>query len=698
MTISDAVDSSLLQHPEWVAMDIENLGKSFYTSGDRLREKVDLLNYLFSENKVPQLALQARNFEGLVNNDLRMKIWPKLLTFQDFVKTEKIDQIGETGEIGKNHEIGETSKLADISKPDEIGETGESDRKIPQISNSKLSLLSSDLIGFVLDDFNFLDLQPHKDEDQVKLDIDRSFTILSHINSLHSLQSESFTTIFSKNDVKELRKYLFNLIIKILRKYPQLNYYQGYHDIASIILLTCNIPGDELKVNEDLAFKLLEFITLCHLRDFMIKDIQLSINHLRLIPTILQVVEPNLFDILKQTSLSYTSTNGKWYDYNFYPALSSILTWYSHDLNNLQQILVIWDFIISYNSVLVNIYVYVTTLIYYKSDIYDQLGIFQNEDDCTDNIDFDMIDRDLLHSIISPTNLFSKVTDVELNEILKQTQELIEKFPLDELTNLNYTFDDWFRQYNKNSVLLTTSNIQFDNNTKISLFDDTRKNLKEIVALQDSQVLDQKTHEMFKHQYILREIEENDTMVNSTSDLDSQGSLLSSSMSLHSSTSTLNLKLVNTSLIFKKLFRTDSWKSSSNESQEAEITLEKFRNDNSHILRKNIYGISFTIGFIGFLVHYLVIRNNENMSNYNLFKSFSFNTFKKICTSIFNSDQIQFICNLVFKVSGDLLNDAGIIWNNLHQVVEESDLIHRGIVIGSVGIGNIRNTIYGFTS
>ncbi|WVF65676.1 hypothetical protein IAT40_000407 [Kwoniella sp. CBS 6097] len=65
---------------------------------------------------------------------------------------------------------------------------------------------------------------PHPNERQVKLDTDRSF--VTYPKGLPS-----------KNKL-ELQADLNDLIVGVLRKYPALSYFQGYHDILSVLYLT----------------------------------------------------------------------------------------------------------------------------------------------------------------------------------------------------------------------------------------------------------------------------------------------------------------------------------------------------------------------------------------------------------------------------------------------------------------------------
>lgn len=66
--------------------------------------------------------------------------------------------------------------------------------------------------------------QPHKDETQVKLDTDRSFVI--------------YPKGISSENKLAMQEDLNDLIVDVLRKYPALSYFQGYHDILSVLYLT----------------------------------------------------------------------------------------------------------------------------------------------------------------------------------------------------------------------------------------------------------------------------------------------------------------------------------------------------------------------------------------------------------------------------------------------------------------------------
>ncbi|WRT68940.1 uncharacterized protein IL334_005922 [Kwoniella shivajii] len=68
------------------------------------------------------------------------------------------------------------------------------------------------------------ELKAHPNERQVKLDTDRSFV--------------TFPKGLPAQNKLDLQADLNNLIIGVLRKYPALSYFQGYHDILSVLYLT----------------------------------------------------------------------------------------------------------------------------------------------------------------------------------------------------------------------------------------------------------------------------------------------------------------------------------------------------------------------------------------------------------------------------------------------------------------------------
>ncbi|EGW32257.1 uncharacterized protein SPAPADRAFT_55753 [Spathaspora passalidarum NRRL Y-27907] len=661
-------------------MDSDTLGKSLYKNeelplNDNIRGlKAKAIREATQRNTNSDEILEllselSRSTDGLINNELRSKVWPVLLGIEDKTKSNTSE-----------------GSLLD--------------------TNGGLFTNASPF----LDELNCIDLPPHKDEDQVKLDIQRSFTILNHIQSLqhppYFPSENSYTTIVSPSDVQNLKKYLSNLIIKLLRKYPCLNYYQGYHDIASVILLVCYIPGNdtedkektendnEYDINEELAFKILEKITLFHLRDYMVHDIALSIDHLRLIPTLLENLDIELFELIKQTSNCYVQSDGLYYDYKFYQGISSILTMFSHDLSNLTQILTVWDFSLSYNSVLINMYLYTSALLIFKNRIFEKCNV---EEQDREDLDYEDIDSDLVHNAISPTNLFDSLSDVDLIKILNKTRNIVQDFPMDKLTNCADTFANWFSEYNKSSVLLNTSNLYIPKREKftkyrnliINTIGDDPIELTKLVDLQDSEISRQTSDDLaFQHKILLQQEELNNSIMTDTSAGQSD-MFASDTNTLHTS---LSIHRITSSMLFKKLFSRED----ANEDDKKVIRRRK-----DSWVSRNIYKISITIGFIGILVHFL-LKNNPQYQNL-LSKLFNggrnaIPIGKLSPLVILNYEPINTITSELSTIGDEIFGDIGNAFNEMFCFIKESEMVNSGISIGQVGLGNLKNTIYGFTT
>ena len=90
----------------------------------------------------------------------------------------------------------------------------------------------------------------------------------------------------------------------MLRAHPQLHYFQGYHDIASVLLLTLG-PGAG-------SARALARLSLLRVRDFMLPSLAPALAHLRLLPPLLERAAPKLAAATRSLS---TSTYGQpWRD------------------------------------------------------------------------------------------------------------------------------------------------------------------------------------------------------------------------------------------------------------------------------------------------------------------------------------------------------------------------------------------------
>ncbi|SCU83411.1 LADA_0C11276g1_1 [Lachancea dasiensis] len=288
------------------------------------------------------------------------------------------------------------------------------------------------------------DIVSHKDEHQVSLDVRRSF------GDIKDDAAKAF-----------LRQALEQTIVRVLRKFPQLNYYQGYHDVVAVFVLvflqtqrsnedselsdstsgSSSIAESEyhdnlssssistkladdsvLSIDGDLLFEAVVIFTLLYLRDFMMNSLTFTIDQLSLIPLIIKRHDTNFYNRFQLHQID-----------PFF-ALSSILTLFSHDLRHQSQeslsiVFQIFDLVISFNSMMVPLTIYSNLLLAKKEDLSARLQ---------DNLQNFDNDTDLIHGVIqqemivgSGPQLWNSVLEATRksdNSIGQETKRVVNKF------------------------------------------------------------------------------------------------------------------------------------------------------------------------------------------------------------------------------------------------------------------------------
>ncbi|KAF8636972.1 hypothetical protein AX17_003133 [Amanita inopinata Kibby_2008] len=152
----------------------------------------------------------------------------------------------------------------------------------------------------------------HQDERQIRLDTDRSFV-------LYPGESEASA---SKDTLKNG---LNGLIVSVFRNRPKLSYFQGYHDIMTVLYLTLP-PETQLACAEKLS--------LHRLRDSMLPSLEPVIGLLRVLKHLLRLADPEYAKLLERDSaLPFHS-------------LSNLLTLFSHDMPTLLLIQHVFDYLL----------------------------------------------------------------------------------------------------------------------------------------------------------------------------------------------------------------------------------------------------------------------------------------------------------------------------------------------------------------
>ncbi|TVY48052.1 GTPase-activating protein [Lachnellula occidentalis] len=217
-------------------------------------------------------------------------------------------------------------------------------------------------------------LPKHRDEDQVQLDVNRSFIYYPHDQSM--------------KDLDRRKEELSDLITEVLRRHPYLCYFQGYHDICQVFLLVLGHSDRSAAVARLSALRI---------RDFMLPTLAPALAQLRLIPAILYAVDPKLYNHLSQTQPFF--------------ALSGTLTMYAHDIQEYGDIARLFDVFLAREAAF-SVYMFAQIVIQ-RSD-----ELFETPAD----------EPEMLHSILSK---LPKPLDLEA--LIQNTAKLFEKYPPEKL-------------------------------------------------------------------------------------------------------------------------------------------------------------------------------------------------------------------------------------------------------------------------
>ncbi|KAF4159953.1 hypothetical protein CNMCM6069_000459 [Aspergillus lentulus] len=174
------------------------------------------------------------------------------------------------------------------------------------------------------------DLPSHGDEDQVQLDVNRSFVYYPQC---------------AEDELSVKKDELSTLIRGVLRKYPMLCYFQGYHDIVQVLLLV---------LGEKEAAPAVTNISLFRIRDYMLPSLSPALKHLQLIPAIIEKADPALREHLGGIKPFF--------------ALAATLTLYAHDIQEYSDIARLFDFLLATEPV-VSIYLFAAIILSRKKEL-----------------------------------------------------------------------------------------------------------------------------------------------------------------------------------------------------------------------------------------------------------------------------------------------------------------------------------------
>ncbi|KAM6972974.1 TBC1 domain family member 20 [Aplochiton taeniatus] len=209
----------------------------------------------------------------------------------------------------------------------------------------------------------------HKDLNQVQMDVRRSV--------------RRFPKGMRVEEREVLQQQMIDSILEVLRRNPQLHYYQGYHDIVVTFLLV---------VGERPAIAIVEKLSNHHLRDFMDPTMDSTKHILNYLMPILEQAHPQLHGFMLRAEVGTIF------------ALSWLITWYS--LSELRLILRLYDFFLASHPLMP---------IYYAAAIV----LHREEEVLREECDMAMV-----HHLLS-----CLPKDLPYQQLIGQAQKLISQYP-----------------------------------------------------------------------------------------------------------------------------------------------------------------------------------------------------------------------------------------------------------------------------
>lgn len=177
------------------------------------------------------------------------------------------------------------------------------------------------------------DIQSYRDYNQVVLDVNRCV--------------KRFPPGIEEHRRLAMQDQLIFLIVRILIKHPELHYYQGFHDICITFLLA---------VGDELAFALVEKLSLTHLRDFMDSTMEKTSQMLNYLYPLLGRINGELREHMEKAGVGTIF------------CLSWLITWFGHVLNDYKHIVRLYDFFLACHS-LMPIYLAAAIVLYREDEI-----------------------------------------------------------------------------------------------------------------------------------------------------------------------------------------------------------------------------------------------------------------------------------------------------------------------------------------
>ncbi|OAA44401.1 Rab-GAP/TBC domain protein [Metarhizium rileyi] len=270
-----------LAHPDGqVCSSAVSHGSQQRTTREALGEKAEAIRDACKWNDLAKLRSLAESTGGFLTDGLRRSAWPTLLGLST-------DVMNDNGDAGSHHQEGAAT--------------------------------------------DWEQLEPHRDEDQVRLDVNRSFIY--------------YPSDKSDAQLDKCKSELLVLIVEVLRLHPYLCYFQGFHDICQVFLLVLP-PACRARVVARLS--------ILRIRDFMLPSLRPTTDQLHLLPDLLAKADGELREHIATIEPFY--------------ALAGTLTMYAHNIEAYRDIARLFDVFLAREPVF-TIYVFAQIVIGRRKEI-----------------------------------------------------------------------------------------------------------------------------------------------------------------------------------------------------------------------------------------------------------------------------------------------------------------------------------------
>jgi hypothetical protein len=152
---------------------------------------------------------------------------------------------------------------------------------------------------------------------------------------------------FTSDEVAQTQEQALRIILRLLHENPEINYYQGLHDIVVTFVI---------EVGERAAYEIMNVLVHHHIRDFMDTDMERTKHLISFLPALLSLLDVELENFISRSNC------------NYYFTLSWLITWFGHEVDSHSTVVRLADLFLS-NHPLTPLYVSAAIILSRRTEI-----------------------------------------------------------------------------------------------------------------------------------------------------------------------------------------------------------------------------------------------------------------------------------------------------------------------------------------